>query len=86
MKKLGRDEERTLLKIKDNVETYSFSVGWHSYRIWRRTSHITLVVKVCGKEVVKGFEWLLRSFQFIGKVGINAVYLCLSPHPATPSI
>ena len=27
MKKLGRDEARTLLKIKDTVETYSFSVG-----------------------------------------------------------
>lgn len=69
MKKLGRDEERTLLKIKDNVENYSFSVGWHRYRIWRGTSYITLVVKVCGREAVKGFEWLLRSFQFIDKAG-----------------
>lgn len=41
MQKLVRDEERTLLKIKDNVETYSFVAG-HSYRIWRRTSYIAL--------------------------------------------
>ena len=84
MEKPGRDEERGFLKIKENVETYGFQIGWHSYRMGVG-EQIRLHLE---KDMVERWLNVLNAYfkeisTYFKKLGWVLAIFCLSPqvHP-----